>query len=142
MEITVSRSTLYPTLFLLSLLVLLGLASLGKSFTPRVETGEARILSWRDWQLAQAERRFQSEREILRADVKALAAILNKSPDPVAAQLLFQRIGKGNSVGEAALQPARAALLQAAQDAASWSAGALDRDRAIASLQEASNLLK
>jgi len=142
MEITISRDTLYTTLVLLVLLVLLGLASLGKSFTPMAETGEVRILSWRDWQLTRAERRFQTEREILRADVEALAVLLNKSPDPVAAQLLFQRIGQRTSVGEAALQPARTALLRAAQEVASWSAGALDRDTAIASLQDATTLLK
>jgi hypothetical protein len=39
-------------------------------------------------------------------------------------------------------QPARTAVEQAAQDIASWSAGALDRDMAIASLEAVTTLLK
>ncbi len=142
MEISISRNTLYSTFVLVGLLALLGLASLGKSFTPTAEAGEARVMTWSDWQLTKAERRFQNEREILRADMNALAALLNTTPDPVAAQLLAQRIGRHTSAGEAVLQPARTALLQAAQDVASWSAGVLDRDTATTSLQAAATLLK
>ncbi len=45
-------------------------------------------------------------------------------------------------LGMAALAPARTALLQAAQDVASWSAGALARGTAIASVKAAATLLK
>ena len=141
MDITIDSKTLYATLALVGLLALMGLAALGKSFTP-TDTGEVRLLSWSDWQLAKAEQRFETEREILRSDADTLTDLLNKAPDPVAAQLFAQRVGQHTVDGEDALLPARTALLQAARDTASWSAGALDRDTAIASLQAAIVLLK
>ena len=142
MEISIDRNTLYTTLFLVAVLALLGLAVLGRSYSPVNEAGEARVLSWSDWQLAKAEKRFDVERSILRQDVDELTALLNGTPDPVAAQLLAQRIGQNAAAGEAILQPARTAVLQAAEDVASWSAGALDRETAIASLEAATTLLK
>lgn len=142
MEITIDRHTIYATLALLVLLGLLGLAALGRSFSPAAETGATQILRWNDWQLTKAGRRFESERASLRSEADALSGLLNRSPDPVAAEYLSQRIGRSLSRGEAALQTARTALLQAAQDVAAWSAGALDRDTAFASLQAAAALLK
>ncbi len=142
MEITIDRNTLYTTLLLVAILAILGLAVLGRSYSPANEAGEARVLSWSDWQLAKAEKRFEAERSVLRQDIDELAALLNATPDPVAAQLLAQRIGQHASAGESILQPARVAVLQAAQDVASWSAGALDRETAIASLEAATTLLK
>ncbi len=142
MEISIDRNTLYTTLFLVAVLALLGLAVLGRSYSPVNDAGEARVLSWSDWQLAKAEKRFEAERSVLRQDVDELAALLNGTPDPVAAQLLAQRIGQHAAAGEAILQSARGAVLQAAQDVASWSAGALDRETAIASLENATILLK
>ncbi len=142
MEITIDRNTLYTTLLLVAILAILGLAVLGRSYSPVNEAGEARVLSWSDWQLAKAEKRFEAERSVLRQDVDELAALLNGTPDPVAAQLLAQRIGQHTSAGESILQPARVAVLQAAQDVASWSVGALDRETPIASLEAAITLLK
>lgn len=142
MEITIDRSTFYGLLAFLAVLVLLGLGALGKPVTPLTETDQARLLTWDDWRLHKAERRYQAERKILRADADALAALLNRPPDPVAAQILAERINRRAADGEAALQPARLALQQASQDAAAWSAGILDRDTAVASLKAASALLK
>jgi len=142
MEITISRSTVYGSLVCLALLSMLGLGALGKLYTPVTSTGDARLLIWDDWQLIKAERQYDAERGILRTDADALAALLDQAPDPVAAQLLAQRITQHTANGQAALQSARTALLQATQDVASWTAGALDRDTAFASLQAATDLLK
>ena len=142
MEITLDHRTLFVFLAFLSLLSSLGLAALGKPFTPETTTGQGRILTWDDWQFFKAERRYTSEREILRSDTDALAMLLDQSPDPVAAQLLASRIAQHTANGEAALSSARSALQQAAQDVASWTAGTLDRDTAVASLQTVVNLLK
>jgi hypothetical protein len=142
MEITIGRSTIYGSLVCLALLSLLGLGALGKPYTPVTSAGDARLLTWDDWQLLKAERQYDTEREVLRSDADALTALLNQNPDPVAAQLLAQRIKQHTASGQAALQPARTALLQAAQDVASWTAGALDRNTAVASLQTATDLLK
>jgi len=142
MEITIDRKTLCGFLVFLAILVLLSLAALGKMFTPMTSDENARILTWDDWTLFKTERQYQSERETLRSDADDLAALLNQSPDPVAAQLLEERIARHTSNGQAALASARAALLQAGQDAVSWSSGTLDRDSAAASLQTTVGLLK
>ena len=142
MEITIGRNTVYIVLVCLVLLSLLGLGALGKLYTPVSVAGDTRLLTWDDWQLLKAERQYDAEREVLRSGADALAALLDQNPDPVAAQMLAQRITQHTVSGQAALQPARTALLQAAQDVASWTAGALDRDTAVASLQTATDLLK
>jgi len=115
---------------------------LGKPYTPVTTAGETRLLTWNDWQLFKAEQRYSAEQEVLRADDDALAALLNQAPDPVAAQILAQRVARDTVDGEPALLSARTALQQAAQDVASWTAGALDQNTAVASLQTASDLLR
>jgi hypothetical protein len=142
MEISIDRKTIYGILVLVALLSLLGLGALGKPITPVTTDGNARLLTWDDWQLFKAEREYVAEREILRTDDDALAALLNQAPDPVAAQILAERISQHTADGEPVLLSARSALQQAAQDVASWSAGVLDRDTAVASLQAASDSLK
>ncbi len=142
MEISVNRSTLYATITITSLLVLSGLAFLGKVFTTISASGQARLLSWNDWQKLKAEARFKSERELLRSEAEALASRLNMAPDPVAIQLLSQQILQHTRTGVLVLERARAALLQAAQDTTSWAAGSLDRETAMASLQAAIELLR
>jgi len=126
----------------MSLLSLLGVGALGRPYTPVSVAGQARLLTWDDWQLLKAERQYNAERDVLRSDADALAALLNQAPDPVSAQVLAQRIAQHSADGQAALQTARTALHQAAQDVASWTSGALDRDTAVASLQTATDLLK
>ena len=142
MEITINRNTIYGILCFVALLSLLGLGALGKPYTPITATGDTRLLTWDDWQLFKAKQQYISEREVLRADADALASLMNQVPDPVAAQILSQRITRHTVGGQAALLSARSAMQQAAQDVASWTAGVLDRNAAIASLQSASNLLK
>lgn len=142
MEITLDRRTLFGFLTFLALISLLGVAALGKPYTPVNANGQGHILTWDDWQFFKVERQYTSEREILRSDTDTLAMLLDQSPDPVAAQLLASRIAQHTANGEAALSSARSALQQAAQDVASWTAGTLDRDTAVASLQVVVNLLK
>ena len=143
MEITINRNTVYGILAVVTVLAVLSLGALGKPVTPPASAaGETRLLTWNDWQLFKAERRYEAEQEILRLDADALATLLNKAPDPVAAQMFAQRIARHTSAGEAALLAARSALEAAAQDVASWSTGALDRDTAVVSLQTVSDLLK
>jgi hypothetical protein len=142
MEITINRTTLSGILVFVAILSLLGLGALGKPYTPVTAAGDANLLTWDDWQLFKVEQRYTAEREVLRVDADALGSLLNQNPDPVAAQILAQRIARHTAEGESALLSARSALLQTAQDVASWTAGALDRDTAVTSLQTASDLLK
>ena len=126
----------------MTFLSLLGLGALGKPYTPVTAAGDIHLLTWDDWRLFKAERRYTAEREVLRSDADDLASLLNQNPDPVAAQILAQRSARHTADGEAALLSARTALQQAALDVASWTAGVLDRDTAVASLQTANDLLR
>lgn len=123
-------------------LVLVGLAFLGKPYTPVADDGGVRLLTWQDWQIFKIERQYEDEIAVLRSDAEELAALLNRSQNPVAAQLLATRIGKHTTDGLDALEPARSALALAAQDVLAWSSGSLDRDTASASLFSAVELLK
>ena len=143
MEISVDRKLIQYGVIPFALAALLALlAVIGRPYTPLTDADQARLLTWDDWQWFKAEQQYVAERDTLRTDADALAALLDKSPDPVSAQLLQERIIKHTSSGLASLSPARAALLQAAQDAVNWSAGALNRDTTGASLQTAGDLLK
>ena len=123
-------------------LLLVGLAFLGKPFSPLAADGGLRLLTWQDWQTLKVERQYEQEIGILRSDADALAALLNHSPNPVAAQMLENSITQHTASGLSVLDPARLALAQAAQDVLAWSTGTLDRDTAAASLSTAMELLK
>ena len=103
MEITINRTTLSGILVFVAILSLLGLGALGKPYTPVTAAGDASLLPWDDWQLFKAEQRYTAEREVLRVDADALGSLLNQNPDPVAAQILAQRISRHTAEEEAAL---------------------------------------
>ena len=135
------------TIWLAALVVLIvaavfGLAQVGRQVTRVNASGEALLLNWSDWRLLQAERAYADEMASLRVDATELAAMLEREPNPVAAQLLADRIARHTASGDASLAAARLALSNAAISVRSWAAGTLDRDSAILSVQEALTLLQ
>ena len=135
------------TLWLAALIVLIvavifGLAQIGRQVTPVNANREASLLGWSDWRLLQAERVYLDEMASLRVDATELVAMLEREPNPVAAQLLADRIARHTAGGDASLATARLALSNAAISVRSWAAGTLDRDSAILSVQEALVLLQ
>ena len=135
------------TLWLAALIVLVvavifGLAQIGCQVTPVDASGEASLLGWSDWRLLQAERVYLDEMASLRVDATELVALLEREPNPVAAQLLADRIARRTASGDASLATARLALSAAAISVRSWAAGTLDRDSAILSVQDALALLQ
>jgi len=120
---------------LLALLVTLAL--LGRAVTPAGN----RLLTFADWRLLQAERAYQQELETLQTDALQLAEALNGNPNPVAVQMLVERIRRHTDSGSQSLSQARTALEEAALAVGDWSAGVLDRDTALVSLQQALDLL-
>jgi len=135
------------TLWLAALIVLIaavifGLAQVGRRVTRVDASGEASLLGWSDWRLLQAERAYADEMARLRVDATELVAMLEREPNPVAAQLLADRIARHTAGGDASLAAARLALSNAAISVRSWAAGTLDRDSAILSVQEALVLLQ
>lgn len=125
-----------------AILGLVVFAALGAPLTPHTEAGAPCLLGWSDWRFFQAEKAYQEELQLLRSSASQLAEALETSPNPVALQILADRILRQTESGDAALSAARAALAQAARDVRDWSAGILRRDQAIASLQLAMGLLQ
>ena len=135
------------TLWLAALIVLIvavifGLAQIGRQVTRVDASGEASLLDWSDWRLLQAERAYADEMASLRVDATQLVAMLEREPNPVAAQLLADRIARRTASGDASLATARLALATAAASVHNWAAGTLDRDSAILAVQEALALLQ
>ena len=135
------------TIWLAALVVLIvaavfGLAQVGRQVTRVDASGEASLLGWSDWRLLQAECAYADEMAALRVDATELVAMLEREPNPVAAQLLADRIARRTASGDASLATARLALSTAAISVRSCAAGTLDRDPAILAVQEALALLQ
>jgi len=124
-----------------TIFVLVGLGAIGSRTTPATADGSPGLLSWQDWRFMQAERAYYAELDILRMDIEQLAAMLEAQPSPVAAQILAERIARHTKSGDASLAAARETLLSAALDVRDWAAGALARDAAIQSVQQAYELI-
>ncbi len=120
---------------------LIGLGAIGARMTPLTADNSPKLLSWQDWRLLQAERVYQAELAVLQQDAAQLANMLEQRPSPVVAQILAERITKHAETGDASLAAARESLLAAALDVRDWSAGTLDRDRAVESVEETFSLL-
>ena len=127
----------------LVILFVIALAWLGSSVTPVDTAGSPRLLSWSDWQFIQAERVHASELITLQSDAAQLTSALQNRPDPVVAQFIVNTVSHHVKDGtDPSLANARQMLQNAALDVRNWASGALDRNSAIESVQEAISLLK
>jgi hypothetical protein len=136
-RLTIWRTTAIAML----ILVLIGLGAIGARVTPVTADNSPKLLSWQDWRLLQAERAYHAELSVLQEDAVQLANMLEERPSPVAAQILAERIAKHAETGDASLAAARETLLAAALNVRDWSAGTLDRDTAVQSVEGAFALL-
>ncbi len=119
-------------LAVLAALLLFGTA--GRAVTP-VEHGEAQVMTPMRWRARKLERRADAETRRLRQDVDDVRSLVERGkPDPVDAMLLAQRVYAHERRGTSATAPARQAAIEAAQAAAEYAAGALDRGDAVAAV--------
>jgi len=127
----------------LAVLVLVGLALLGRGVTP-VEADSPVVLTPARWAATSLSRQAHAETERLQRDAGELRAFLAgpASPDPVRAMLLAQRLYAGHRQGTSATAGARQALIDAAATAARYASGAASRDQAVATLNEALTRIK
>lgn len=124
-------------------LALVGFAYIGQNATPiDAATGEARVITWNDWQALQARRAHNRELAVLRADLAAIAQTFQFPPDPVSAQILRARILQHTQGGQPTLEMARAFVQNAADGLVSWSSGQIERAEMIAFIQQAEAALK
>jgi len=122
----------------LAVLVLVGLAFLGRGVTP-VEGDSPVILTPARWAAASLSRQAHVETVRLQRDAGELRAFLAgpASPDPVQAMLLAQRLYAGHRQGTSATAGARQALIDAAATTARYASGAVPREQAVAALNDA-----
>jgi len=93
------------------------------------------VLTWSEWQVFQAQRRFRREQALLQAEARRLSDLLTKERDPVRAQLTVRRLQKRlNEVQSPALAVPKARLLDAAQAVLDWTQGVGDYNTAVQSL--------
>lgn len=123
----------WPLIALAVILLLAGLGWLGYAYTPAGD----KPLTWTEWQVLKARSAYLDELGELQAAADTLAALLNAQPDPVRAQLAAESIQRLASEGQPALEYQREKLTLAAQAISDWAVGAVDRETARQSLDEA-----
>jgi len=130
MEISLNLRQLILGAAAVSLVILLAL--IGHAVTPFAE-GSPLVLTPERWEAAALAHKAGAEIVRLEADGRALAALAAaEPPDAVQAMLLAQRIYAGQRSGTAATATARAALVDAARQAAIEAVNAaLERIRAL-----------
>lgn len=139
-EVEFSRSY-RPVWISLALLSIFLLGGLGYHFTPVLE-GKTQVLTWSEWQIMQAARRYTSELQRLQRVADRLAELLNRPPDPVRAQIEAESLTEELSEGEPALQHPRELLLEAALTIQDWAVGVAERKAAVNALKQAVSALE
>ena len=127
----------------LSLATLILLGCLGWVVTQVAQDGNGQILTWSDYQLGKAERAYQNERAILRTDADTHIGFLaeNSLSNPVAVQVVVNRIRDHTSTGVNELTGTRTSLSDAALTVRDWSIGTIGKNTAIQAVQNAVSLL-
>ena len=127
---------------LLVMIALVGLASIGERMTPVDELGQPRVMNADDWRIHEATRAYNEEISVLRDDIREVSLLLQKSPNPIAAQILYERVAGHANNGQSTTQIARQLTVTAAESVLAWSNGLVDRASAMNAVNEAIEVLK
>jgi len=139
MEIEIDLSeNWWITLLPIVIAVLVVLAAIGAAVTP----AEGGILTPYEWQLRKAEREFHRELAELRDGAEELAALLNKSPDPVRGGMIADNIQALAMDGLPALELQRQAVTAAAEAVRLWTMGGGTREQAEIAVNNAIDALR
>jgi uncharacterized protein YjiS (DUF1127 family) len=133
LEVKLNRRTLWWILAGAILLILVGLAVLGRFHTPQ----PAHVIWWTEWTEWKVERRYRKELAQMRKDLEELADILQGRPDPVKAELVATRMEQRHASGLGLLEGQREVAITAAQVVRDWAAGYEKYDVAVEALNEA-----
>jgi hypothetical protein len=132
-EIEIDRRLFYSSLVALGLLALVGLALLGRAYTP----DPPRLVGWADWKALEVERRYQGELAQLRQDLAELADLLQSNPNPVQAEMAASRLAQRHGTGLGLLVRQREAVVAAAETVRDWAAGFVTYEDAVATVDAA-----
>jgi len=114
------------------------LAAIGAAVTP----AEGGILTPYEWQLRKAEKEYQQELAELRESTEELAALLNRSPDPVRGGMIADRIQSAALDGQPVLELQRQAVSSAAEIVKLWAMGGATREDAEIAVNDAIDALR
>jgi hypothetical protein len=116
---------------LAAVLVILGVV--GYRVTPEGN----RILTWEDWQVRKAHLEYRREVGVLQSALDRLAQVVNRTPDPLRAQMTADRVLRDlDEVRLAVLEPARGAVGEAALAVRAWALGG-EREAAVQAVAHA-----
>lgn len=139
MEIEIDLSeNWWITLIPIMLVILIALAAIGATVTP----AEGGILTPYEWQLRKAEKEYQRELAELRESTEELAALLNRSPDPVRGGMIADRIQASGIDGQPVLAMQRQAVSSAAGIVKLWAMGGASREDAEIAVNDAIEALR
>jgi len=133
MEIEIDLKSFSSLGIALAIVVLLILGLVGYAVTPEGN----RILTWEDWQVQKAHLAYRREVGALQTAVDRLAQVVNRSPDPLRAQMTADRVLRDlDEVRLAVLEPAKGAVSEAALAVRAWALGG-ERDAAVQAVARA-----
>jgi len=139
MEIEIDLSeNWWTTLIPIGIVILVVLAAIGAAVTP----AEGGILTPYEWQLRKGEKEYQQEIAELRESTEELAALLNRSPDPVRGGMIADRIQSAAMDGQPVLELQRQAVYGAAEAVKLWAMGGATREEAETAVNDAINALR
>lgn len=116
---------------LVAVLVILGVV--GYRVTPEGN----RILTWEDWQVRRAHLEYRREVGVLQGALDRLAQVVNRTPDPLRAQMTADRVLRDlDAVRLAVLEPAKGAVGEAALAVRAWALGG-EREAAVQAVARA-----
>ena len=84
---------------------------------------------------------YRQELSVLRQDVEILAGLLEQAPDPVRAQLAAEQVLAHTGQGQEMLASQRESVALAAARLRDWAIGAVERQEAVAALEQAIYIL-
>lgn len=114
-------------------LVLVILGVVGYRVTPEGN----RILTWEDWQVRRAHLEYRRQVGVLQGALDRLAQVVNRTPDPLRAQMTADRVLRDlDAVRLALLEPAKGAVGEAALAVQAWALGG-EREAAVQAVARA-----
>jgi hypothetical protein len=106
-------------------------------------TPQGQVLTWTEWQVYKQHSQYQRELHVLTRHADRLAALLEKSPDPVRAQLVIEQMAHEleTNVTLVTLSSQTTALSQAGSVVMQWALGSAPKDAALTALDTANQTI-
>jgi hypothetical protein len=138
LEVKLSRKAFWWILAGVALLVLTGLAALGRFHTSE----PAHVICWTEWTEWKVARQYRKELAQMQEDLAELADVLQGRPDPIKAEMAATRMEQRYAGGLSLLEGQREVAVTAAQVVRDWAAGYEKYDVAVEAVNEAIEIMQ